>query len=36
MTEVILSQFDFKNFEINISTKRAKAVGSDVIWESDF
>lgn len=33
LTEAILSQFDFKNYEINLSTKPEKAVGSDVIWE---
>jgi len=32
-TEAILSQFDFKNYEINLSTKPEKAVDSDVIWE---
>ncbi|XP_024536368.1 threonine--tRNA ligase, chloroplastic/mitochondrial 2 [Selaginella moellendorffii] len=32
LTEEILSQFGFQNYEINLSTKPEKAVGSDDIW----
>lgn len=33
LTEAILRQFDFTKFEVNLSTRPEKAVGSDEIWE---
>ncbi|GAQ89131.1 threonyl-tRNA synthetase [Klebsormidium nitens] len=33
LTEAILRQFDFTKFEVNLSTRPEKAVGSDGIWE---
>jgi len=33
LTESILSRFGFKNYEINLSTRPEKSVGSDDIWE---
>jgi threonyl-tRNA synthetase len=33
LTETILKQFGFSKFEINLSTRPEKAVGSDEIWE---
>lgn len=33
LTEAILRQFDFTKFEVNLSTRPEKAVGSDAIWE---
>eukprot|EP01018_Ginkgo_biloba_P026179 Gb_06729 [translate_table: standard] len=33
LTEEILSQFGFKKYEVNLSTKPEKAVGTDEIWE---
>lgn len=33
LTENILSEFGFKKYEVNLSTKPEKAVGSDEVWE---
>ncbi|XP_024395758.1 threonine--tRNA ligase, chloroplastic/mitochondrial 2 isoform X2 [Physcomitrium patens] len=33
LTEIVLKQFGFTKFEINLSTKPEKAVGSHEIWE---
>lgn len=33
LTEDVLKQFGFSRFEINLSTKPEKAVGSDEIWD---
>lgn len=33
LTEEILLQFGFKRYEVNLSTRPEKAVGSDDIWE---
>uniref|UniRef100_A0A0D6QTR8 threonine--tRNA ligase n=1 Tax=Araucaria cunninghamii TaxID=56994 RepID=A0A0D6QTR8_ARACU len=33
LTEKVLSQFGFKKYEVNLSTKPEKAVGPDDIWE---
>ncbi|CAM6041813.1 unnamed protein product [Sphagnum compactum] len=33
LTEDVLNQFGFHRFEINLSTRPEKAVGSDAIWE---
>ncbi|MEM1280125.1 MAG: threonine--tRNA ligase [Cyanobacteria bacterium P01_H01_bin.152] len=33
LTEQILSDFGFTNYEVNLSTRPAKSVGSDDIWE---
>ena len=33
LTENILSDFGFKDYEINLSTRPSKSVGSDDIWE---
>ncbi|CAM6099368.1 unnamed protein product [Calypogeia fissa] len=33
LTEEVLSQFGFSKYEVNLSTKPEKAVGSDEIWE---
>eukprot|EP00250_Pteridium_aquilinum_P033217 c5330_g1_i2 orf=97-2145(+) len=33
LTEDLLSEFGFKKYEVNLSTKPEKAVGSDEIWE---
>ncbi|KAJ7531777.1 hypothetical protein O6H91_14G058000 [Diphasiastrum complanatum] len=32
LTEEVLTQFGFKRYEVNLSTKPEKAVGSDEIW----
>ncbi|MGV0025292.1 threonine--tRNA ligase [Phormidesmis priestleyi] len=32
LTEKILSDFGFKNFEVNLSTRPAKSVGTDDVW----
>ena len=34
MTEAILTKFGFDKYEIMLSTRPEKAVGSDVIWEA--
>jgi len=33
LTEQILSTFDFRNYEINLSTRPAKSIGEDAVWE---
>jgi len=33
LTERILSTFDFKNYEINLSTRPEKSIGDDAVWE---
>uniref|UniRef100_M0WZI9 threonine--tRNA ligase n=1 Tax=Hordeum vulgare subsp. vulgare TaxID=112509 RepID=M0WZI9_HORVV len=33
LTEEILGQFGFRNYEVNLSTRPEKSVGSDDIWE---
>ncbi|MCC5626591.1 aminoacyl--tRNA ligase-related protein, partial [Nostoc sp. CHAB 5715] len=33
LTEQILSDFGFKNYEINLSTRPNKSVGTDEVWE---
>ena len=33
LTEEILSAFDFKNYEINLSTRPEKSIGEDGVWE---
>jgi threonyl-tRNA synthetase len=33
LTEAILSEFGFKDYEVNLSTRPAKSVGADEIWE---
>jgi threonyl-tRNA synthetase len=33
LTEQILSTFDFKNYEINLSTRPEKSIGEDGVWE---
>jgi threonyl-tRNA synthetase len=33
LTETILSTFDFCNYEINLSTRPEKSIGSDQVWE---
>jgi threonyl-tRNA synthetase len=33
LTEQILGQFGFQNYEINLSTRPEKSVGNDDIWE---
>ncbi|MUG94517.1 threonine--tRNA ligase [Scytonema sp. UIC 10036] len=33
LTEQILSDFGFKNYEVNLSTRPGKSVGSDEVWE---
>ncbi|MGC6482818.1 MAG: threonine--tRNA ligase [Synechococcus sp.] len=33
LTERILSAFDFKNYEINLSTRPDKSIGTDDVWE---
>jgi len=33
LTEEILSTFDFKNYEINLSTRPEKSIGEDGVWE---
>lgn len=33
LTEDLLSEFGFKTYEVNLSTRPEKAVGSDEIWE---
>ncbi|KAF7080091.1 hypothetical protein CFC21_084224 [Triticum aestivum] len=33
LTEEILGQFGFRNFEVNLSTRPEKSVGSEDIWE---
>ena len=33
LTEKILSTFDFKNYEINLSTRPEKSIGEDGVWE---
>ena len=33
LTEQILSDFGFKNYEINLSTRPHKSVGTDEVWE---
>jgi len=33
LTEQILSDFGFKNYEVNLSTRPVKSVGTDEIWE---
>ena len=33
LTEQILSDFDFKNYEVNLSTRPDKSVGTDEVWE---
>ncbi|MBF2067811.1 MAG: threonine--tRNA ligase [Calothrix sp. C42_A2020_038] len=33
LTEKILSDFGFKDYEINLSTRPSKSVGSDEVWE---
>jgi threonyl-tRNA synthetase len=33
LTEEILSTFDFKNYEINLSTRPEKSIGEDSVWE---
>ena len=33
LTERILSTFDFRNYEINLSTRPEKSIGDDAVWE---
>ena len=33
LTETILSAFDFCNYEINLSTRPEKSIGTDQVWE---
>jgi len=33
LTERILSAFDFRNYEINLSTRPEKSIGDDAVWE---
>jgi threonyl-tRNA synthetase len=33
LTEQILSTFDFRNYEINLSTRPEKSIGEDTVWE---
>ena len=33
ITEQILSTFDFRSYEINLSTRPAKSIGEDAVWE---
>jgi threonyl-tRNA synthetase len=33
LTETILSAFDFRNYEINLSTRPEKSIGDDGVWE---
>jgi threonyl-tRNA synthetase len=33
LTEQILSDFGFKNYEVNLSTRPEKSVGNDEVWE---
>jgi len=33
LTEQILSTFDFRNYEINLSTRPEKSIGEDAVWE---
>ncbi|MBD2356012.1 threonine--tRNA ligase [Tolypothrix sp. FACHB-123] len=33
LTEQILSDFGFKNYEVNLSTRPDKSVGTDTVWE---
>ena len=33
LTEQILSDFGFKNYEVNLSTRPAKSVGTDQVWD---
>ena len=33
LTEEILSTFDFRNYEINLSTRPEKSIGEDAVWE---
>ena len=33
LTETILSSFDFRNYEINLSTRPAKSIGDDTVWD---
>ena len=33
LTERILSTFDFKNYEINLSTRPEKSIGDDAVWD---
>ena len=33
LTEQILSTFDFRSYEINLSTRPAKSIGEEAVWE---
>ena len=33
LTEEILSAFDFRNYEINLSTRPDKSIGDDAVWD---
>jgi len=33
LTELILSTFDFRSYEINLSTRPEKSIGEDAVWE---
>nr|WP_254939136.1 threonine--tRNA ligase [Cyanobium sp. Morenito 9A2] len=33
LTETILSTFDFHSYEVNLSTRPAKSIGEDAVWE---
>ncbi|MEB3158930.1 MAG: threonine--tRNA ligase [Synechococcus sp.] len=33
LTERILSTFDFRNYEINLSTRPEKSIGDDAVWD---
>ena len=33
LTEQILSTFDFRSYEINLSTRPEKSIGDDVVWD---
>lgn len=33
LTETILSAFDFKTYEINLSTRPEKSIGDDAVWD---
>lgn len=33
LTEEILSTFDFRNYEINLSTRPEKSIGEDAVWD---
>ena len=33
LTETILSTFDFKTYEINLSTRPEKSIGDDAVWD---